>query len=93
MTRILIVEDEDHLAEGLRFNLEAEGYETVRAADGRTASALLTDSEGRFDLVILDLRLPEMSGFEVARPLRGRSGAEDVSGHSKRPLRLPACLL
>ena len=70
MARILIVEDEEHLAEGLRFNLEAEGYDVEVAADGRRAAELLTDRKESFDLVILDLMLPEMSGFEVARRTR-----------------------
>lgn len=70
MARILVVEDEEHLAEGLRFNLEAEGYEVVIAGNGREAAELLADPEGAFDLVILDLMLPEMNGFEVARRAR-----------------------
>jgi DNA-binding response OmpR family regulator len=68
--RILVVEDDPHIAEGLRFNLEAEGYTVLIASDGRSASLRLTDSDQRFDLVILDLMLPEMSGFEVARRAR-----------------------
>ena len=68
--RILVVEDEDHIADGLRFNLEAEGYDVVVARDGRQGAEHLTDPEQRFDLVILDLMLPEMSGFEVARRTR-----------------------
>jgi DNA-binding response OmpR family regulator len=71
--RILIVEDEAHLADGVRFNLEQEGYEVEIAGDGRRALELLSSGvEGRrpFDLVILDLMLPEMSGFEVARRVR-----------------------
>jgi two-component system alkaline phosphatase synthesis response regulator PhoP len=68
--RILVVEDESHIADGLRFNLEAEGYEVVVASDGRQGADHLTDPEQRFDLVILDLMLPEMSGFEVARRTR-----------------------
>jgi two-component system alkaline phosphatase synthesis response regulator PhoP len=70
MARILIVEDEDHLAEGLRFNLEAEGYEVETAADGSSAVGHLTDPERGYDAVILDLMLPEMNGFEVARRTR-----------------------
>jgi DNA-binding response OmpR family regulator len=70
MARILVVEDEEHLAQGLRFNLEAEGYEVETAGDGRTAAALLADPERAFDLVLLDLMLPEMNGFEVARRAR-----------------------
>ena len=68
--RILVVEDEAHIAEGLRFNLEAEGYVVGGARDGRQGVLHLTDAEQRFDLVILDLMLPEMSGFEVARRTR-----------------------
>ena len=70
MMRILVVEDEDHLAQGLRFNLEADGYEVEIAADGRSAAERLANPERSFDLVILDLMLPEMSGFEVARRAR-----------------------
>lgn len=69
--RILVVEDEAHLAEGIRFNLEQEGYAVVVVADGRSALARLAEPEtGPFDLVLLDLMLPEMSGFEVARRIR-----------------------
>jgi len=70
MSRILVVEDEAHLAEGLQFNLEAEGHEVEIASDGATAAARLADPERPLDLVILDLMLPEMSGFEVARRAR-----------------------
>jgi DNA-binding response OmpR family regulator len=70
MSRILVVEDEGHIAEGLRFNLEAEGHEVVVAPDGRVASDALLGGAPRFDLVILDLMLPEMTGIEVARRVR-----------------------
>jgi two-component system alkaline phosphatase synthesis response regulator PhoP len=69
--RILVVEDEAHIADGLQFNLEQEDYDVEVVGDGRAAVDLLTNSEGQpFDLVILDLMLPEMSGFEVARRTR-----------------------
>ncbi len=73
--RILVVEDEAHIADGIKFNLEQEDYEVEVVGDGRSAVELLTHSpsgsEGQpFDLVILDLMLPEMSGFEVARRTR-----------------------
>ncbi|MBK7948179.1 MAG: response regulator transcription factor [Deltaproteobacteria bacterium] len=69
--RILVVEDEAHLAEGIRFNLEQEGYDVVVVGDGRSAVDHLADAaRGPFDLVILDLMLPEMSGYEVARRTR-----------------------
>jgi len=70
MARILIVEDESHIADGLVFNLEVEGFETRVATTGREAAELLTDPGNDFDLVILDIMLPEMSGFEVARRTR-----------------------
>ena len=70
MTRILVVEDEEHLAEGLRWNLEAEGYEVAVAADGPSAVDVLSARERAVDLVILDLMLPGLSGFEVLRRAR-----------------------
>lgn len=70
MSRILVVEDEDHLSEGLRFNLEAESHEVEIARDGRAAVAALEAADPRFDLVLLDLMLPEMGGLEVARRTR-----------------------
>jgi DNA-binding response OmpR family regulator len=70
MPKILVVEDEANLAEGLKYNLEAEGYEVEIASDGRIASERLADPERDYDLVILDLMLPEVGGFEVARRLR-----------------------
>lgn len=66
--KILIVEDEQHLADGLRFNLEAEGYEAEIAADGETALALV--DKGKFDAIVLDVMLPGANGFEVSRDLR-----------------------
>jgi DNA-binding response OmpR family regulator len=70
-SRILVVEDDAHIAEGIQFNLEQEEYQVELAGDGRTAVEKLTQSADRsFDLVILDLMLPEMSGFEVARRTR-----------------------
>ena len=70
MANILIVEDESHIADGLKFNLEEEGHDTVVATTGREAVENLTSETGEFDLVILDIMLPEMSGFEVARRTR-----------------------
>lgn len=68
---ILIVEDEQHLAEGLRFNLAAEGYGVEVAADGE--NALKIAAERSFDAIVLDVMLPGIDGFEVARRLRSRS--------------------
>jgi DNA-binding response OmpR family regulator len=69
MARILVVEDEAHLAEGLAFNLEAEGHEVETVAEGPAAVERMA-SDPPFDLVVLDLMLPGMSGFEVARRVR-----------------------
>ena len=69
MTGVLIVEDEDHLAAGLKFNLEAEGYKAEVASDGETALERLAAPNG-FDLVLMDVMLPGMDGFEVVRRLR-----------------------
>ncbi|HBR56116.1 MAG TPA: DNA-binding response regulator [Blastocatellia bacterium] len=68
---ILIVEDEQHIAEGLRFNLEAEGYDVVTISDGETA--LESTAGNHFDAIVLDVMLPGIDGFEVARTLRARS--------------------
>ncbi|MFN0111010.1 MAG: response regulator transcription factor [Blastocatellia bacterium] len=70
MSVILIVEDEKHLADGLRFNLEAEGYEVEIAGDGETALQRLLGQPKRFDAVALDVMLPGKDGFEVAAELR-----------------------
>jgi DNA-binding response OmpR family regulator len=69
--RILVVEDEEALAEGLRVNLERKRYAVDVAGDGREALALAR--AGRYDLVVLDVRLPGIDGFEVCRTLRHES--------------------
>jgi DNA-binding response OmpR family regulator len=70
MSRILVVEDEQHLAEGLRFNLEAEGHAVTVAADGEQALALALAERQPFDAVVLDVMLPGKDGFVVASELR-----------------------
>jgi two-component system, OmpR family, alkaline phosphatase synthesis response regulator PhoP len=70
MSTVLVVEDEQHLADGLRFNLEAEGYQVEVAGDGETALQRLTSQPRRYDLVILDVMLPDMDGFTVTSELR-----------------------
>ena len=70
MATVLIVEDESHLAEGLRYNLEAEGYNVDVAGDGETALALLTSPDRHYDVVLLDVMLPGKDGFAVASELR-----------------------
>ncbi len=71
MARLLVVEDEAHLATGIRFNLELEGYEVAMVADGAEALDLLSATpRGAYDLVLLDVMLPGMDGFELTRRLR-----------------------
>ncbi|MGA7461388.1 MAG: response regulator transcription factor, partial [Candidatus Korobacteraceae bacterium] len=65
--------DEEHLARGLKFNLEAEGYHTTVASDGETALDLLLKQRGDFDLLVLDVMLPGKDGFAVATELRKAS--------------------
>jgi len=69
MSRILIVEDEQHLAEGLRFNLEAEGYQVQVVETGEGALDLLT-KDPAFDVLVLDVMLPGKDGFTVMSELR-----------------------
>lgn len=70
MSRILIVEDEAHLADGLRFNLEADGHVVDIDGDGQQALARLLDDRSRYDAVVLDVMLPGKDGFSVVRELR-----------------------
>jgi len=56
MSRVLVVEDEEHLAQGLRFNLEAEGYSAEVVGDGETATDRLLDKKENFDAIVLDIK-------------------------------------
>jgi DNA-binding response OmpR family regulator len=70
MSRFLVVEDEQNLAEGLRFNIDAEGHQTIVAGDGEEALRLVLTSQERFDALVLDVMLPGIDGFAVASQLR-----------------------
>jgi DNA-binding response OmpR family regulator len=70
MSRVLIVEDEAHLAQGLRFNLQAEGHSVEVAGDGEGALDRLLAKKESYDAVVLDVMLPGKSGFDVAALLR-----------------------
>jgi DNA-binding response OmpR family regulator len=72
MSRILVVEDESHIAQGLRFNLEAEGHSVEIAEDGEDALDRMLVKNQFFDLVLLDVMLPGKDGFTVAHELRQR---------------------
>ncbi|MFM8735000.1 MAG: response regulator transcription factor [Pirellulales bacterium] len=78
MPHILVVEDEQHLAFGIKFNLEAEGYTVSTAADGPAALELLPRATPPVDLVVLDLMLPGMSGYAVCEVIRDRGDAVPV---------------
>ena len=66
--RILLVEDEENIREVITLNLEMENYEVIPAASGREAIRLF--NEQHFDLLILDVMLPEMDGFQVCEQIR-----------------------
>ena len=70
MSRVLVVEDEAHLAQGLRFNLEAEGYAAEVVGDGEAATDRLLGKKENFDVVVLDIMLPGKDGFSVVSELR-----------------------
>lgn len=70
MSRIVVVEDETHIAHGLRFNLEAEGHEVAMFDAGEPALEHLLSDDDRTDVVVLDVMLPGIDGFEVATQLR-----------------------
>jgi DNA-binding response OmpR family regulator len=70
MSRILVVEDEAHIAAGLRFNLEADGHRVEVAERGEDALERLLGHREAFDLLVLDVMLPGQDGFTVARELR-----------------------
>lgn len=76
MNHILIAEDNAQIAAFVEKGLRAAGYQTEVAADGR--SALLQATHGGFDLVVLDLGLPELDGFEVLEQLRGQGSSVPV---------------
>jgi DNA-binding response OmpR family regulator len=70
MSAVLVVEDEQHLADGLRFNLEAEGYTVNTVSDGEAALALFFEAQQNYDALVLDVMLPGKDGFTVASELR-----------------------
>jgi DNA-binding response OmpR family regulator len=70
MSRILVVEDESHIAQGVRFNLESEGHSVDITEQGEDALRRLLQDHENFDLLVLDVMLPGKDGFTVARELR-----------------------
>ncbi|TVQ00062.1 MAG: DNA-binding response regulator [Planctomycetaceae bacterium] len=83
---ILVVEDEKHLATGIKYNLEADGYRASVAGDGPTALRMFGQSGEEFDLLILDLMLPGMSGYAVCESIRGLGSRVPILMLSARTL-------
>lgn len=83
---ILVVEDERHLAMGIKFNLESEGYRVTTVGSGPAALDLFATSEIEVDLIILDIMLPGMSGYTVCEQLRERGNDVPVLILSARTL-------
>lgn len=86
MKHILVVEDEEHLAIGIKYNLEAEGYDVSTIGDGPSALQMIDDEARSVDLVILDLMLPGMSGYAVCERLREKGNEVPILMLSARTL-------
>jgi DNA-binding response OmpR family regulator len=78
MSYLLIVEDEPHIASGLRFSLEAEKHTVEIAEDGETALQVITERPQSIDAMVLDVMLPGMDGFAVAAALRARAWLQPI---------------
>lgn len=85
-THILLVEDEEHLAVGIKFNLEAEGYQVTIRGDGASALELLDSEDHGINLAILDIMLPGMSGYTVCETIRSKGSNLGVLLLSARTL-------
>lgn len=83
---ILVVEDERHLAVGIKYNLEAEGYRVTTLSDGSSALSLIENDPGVFDLLVLDLMLPGVNGYTVCESLRSKGWDRPVLILSARTL-------
>jgi DNA-binding response OmpR family regulator len=70
---VLVVEDDDHISQVLKFMLQRQGYQVVHLADGRAASNHIESSASLPDLVLLDVMLPYVDGFEIVRQIRARA--------------------
>ncbi len=98
MPHLLLVEDDSHIANGLLFNLEMESYQVTHAKDGNLARQLLFDENRHYDLIILDIMLPGMSGFDLCHALRRKNNytpvlmltAKDFENDKIKGLRLGA---
>jgi two-component system, OmpR family, alkaline phosphatase synthesis response regulator PhoP len=86
MAHILLVEDEEHLAIGIQYNLKAEGYQVTTVDDGRAALQRVLAGDDLIDLVVLDLMLPGMSGYDVCEGMRSVGNETPVLILSARTL-------
>jgi two-component system OmpR family response regulator len=86
MHHILVVEDDPHIANGIQFNLEAEGYFVTVVAEGPAAVAFFQEHPQAIDLIILDLMLPGMSGYAVCEQIRQRDADLPILMLSARTL-------
>jgi two-component system alkaline phosphatase synthesis response regulator PhoP len=77
-TSILVIEDDEHIGQILTFILQRQGYQTTLAADGLAARRAIIGSTGAPSLVLLDVMLPYIDGFELVRIIREREGWQDV---------------
>lgn len=75
---ILIIEDDDHIAQILKFMLERQGYRTLMAPDGQAARDAVENGDAIPSLVLLDVMLPYIDGFEVVRVIRAQAAWKDV---------------
>ena len=78
MPHILVVEDEEHLAIGIKFNLEAEGFTVTTVGDGQAAIEAVASAVPPIDLVVLDIMLPGMSGYAVCEAIRAKGDAVPI---------------
>lgn len=80
--KVLVVDDEKLIVKGIRFSLEQDGMEVDYAYDGE--SALEAAHEKKYDIILLDVMLPKMSGFEVCQQIQGIFRCSDYYAYSKR---------
>ena len=92
MSRVLVVEDEAHLAQGLRFNLEAEGYSAEVVGDGESATDRLLTRKENFDAIVLDIAMPRLDGLEMCRRLRSAGDRTPVLMLTAKPFDLSILL-
>jgi DNA-binding response OmpR family regulator len=86
MKHVLVVEDENHLAIGIKYNLEAEGYIVTTVGDGPQALKFFGDNPAAIDLIVLDLMLPGMSGYAVCQAIRQQGSDVPILMLSARTL-------